>query len=432
VPLPPGSLEIPPIAMADGDSVTVFGVPEAQRNYVAIEGNVYLPGKFGLEPGLTLSRLVARAGGFQPATYSGRALVSRLNAFDQTRRVIAVSLPRDSMAAWTDDPILQDRDSVVIFGLLETRPERTTVIVGAVNAPGTFPWEEGMTLHDLVLKSGGLAPGASLAFAEIAHLPENRTAGQLATTIRVPLDSTYLFDRDSLGRYIGPPGLAFQPSGAPEVVLEPWDHVLILLQPDFEFQQTVNISGEVAYPGTYALRTREDRLSSLIERAGGLTTWSYPEGVRFERDTGGVGRLDVNLTAAITKPGSREDLLLRPGDRVWIPRYQPSVRIEGAVLAPGSVLWESGKNFGYYIDAAGGATPQGDRGRAVVTQANGKAQAHRGGFLFFGGSDPVPNPGATVTVPLKEVKPPRDNTTLYVALASIIASTATIIIALQP
>ena len=432
VPLPAGSAEIPPVPMADGDSVTVFGVAPAQRNFVSIRGNVYNPGRFGLEQGLTLSRLVTLAGGFQPATYSGRALISRLNEADQTRSLIPVSLPTDSLAPWSDDPMLQDRDSVVIFGLLETRPVRTTVIVGAVNSPGRKPWEAGMTLRDLILESGGLAPGASLAFAEIARLPLDRSQGQLATTIRVPLDSTYLFDRDSAGRYIGPPGRAFPASGAPEVPLEPWDNVLIFRQPDFEFQQTVSVGGEVVYPGTYALESRSERLSDLVKRAGGLTALAYPEGVWFVRDTGGVGRLNVNLPAAMARPGSKEDLLLRGGDQIWITQYQPSVRVEGAVVSPGSVLWESGKNLNYYIDAAGGTTPEGNEGRAVVRQANGQTIAKRGGFLVFGGNNPKPNPGGTVFVPKKEVKPPHDNTGTWLAVASIIASTATIIIALQP
>ncbi|HOX19431.1 MAG TPA: SLBB domain-containing protein [Gemmatimonadales bacterium] len=431
VPLPAGSTEIPPIAMADGDSVIVFGVPTAQRNYVSIEGNVYLPGRFGMEQGLTLSRLVALAGGLQPATYTGRALISRLDPVDQTRSLIGVALPRDSTAPWVDDPPLVDRDSVVIFGLLETRPERTTVIVGAVNDPGTVPWQEGMTLRDLILQAGGLAPGASLEFAEIARLPATRSGGELATTIRVPLDSTYLFDRDSAGQYIGPPGAAFQPSGAPDVTLQPWDNVLIFRQPDFEFQRTVMVGGEVKLPGIYALETREDRVSGLVARSGGLTKWAYPAGVRFVRDSGGVGPLDIDLVAALANPGSEADLLLRPGDRLYVPQYIPSVRIEGAVLSPGSVLWEEGKNLDYYINAAGGPMNMGDRDRAVVRQANGKAQVTRGGFLFFHGSKPKPNPGATVSVPLKEVKPYRDNTGFYVAIASIIASTATIIISLQ-
>ncbi len=186
------------------------------------------------------------------------------------------------------------------------------------------------------------------------------------------------------------------------------------------------------YPGTYALENRSERLSDLVRRAGGLTALAYPDGVWFVRDTGGVGRLNVNLPVAMAKPGSKEDLLLRGGDQIWVTQYQPSVRIEGAVLSPGSVLWEKGKNLNYYIDAAGGATPEGNPGRAAVRQSNGQTLAKRGGFLVIGGTNPKPNPGATVYVPLKEVKPPRDNTGTWLAIASIIASTATIVIALQP
>src|SRR5712691_6077213 len=96
----------------------------------------------------------------------------------------------------------------------------------------------------------------------------------------LPLDSTYLFERDSLGRYVGPPGLAFPASGAPEVPLAPYDNVLILKQPEFDFQRRVVITGEVKYPGTYSLRSKQDRLADLINRAGGLTRPAYGEGIR--------------------------------------------------------------------------------------------------------------------------------------------------------
>ena len=262
---------VPPVQIEDADVVTVYGVPEAERNYVEIAGNVYLPGKFGFAPGLTLSALINKAGGLQPATYEGRAHISRLSPTDQTRRIIAVALPADSTAPWPNDIALEDRDVVTIYGRLAMRPERTVTIVGAVNEAKTVPWRDGMTLRDLVLAANGLKPGAWLDSAEIARLPLDRSAGQLATTLRVALDSTYLFDRDSLGRYIGPPGRAFRASGAPEVALEPWDNVLILRQPEFEFQRTVTIAGEVRFPGTYALRTKNDRLADLVARAGGLT-----------------------------------------------------------------------------------------------------------------------------------------------------------------
>src|SRR2546427_4471006 len=122
------------------------------------------------------------------------------------------------------------------------RPPRSTLfptrrssdlIAGMVMKPGAYPWHPGMTLRDLVLLARGPKVGADLKEAEIARLPEDRSQGQLATTIRVPLDSTYLFQRDSLGRYVGPPGLAFTARGTPEVPLQPYDNVLILKQPEW-------------------------------------------------------------------------------------------------------------------------------------------------------------------------------------------------------
>jgi polysaccharide export outer membrane protein len=421
---------IPPFALEDDDIVEVFGVGATERNYVEISGSVYLPGKFGIEPGLTLSRLIARAGGLQPATYAGRAHISRLDRADQTRRIIPVALPADSTAPWPADPSLEDRDSIVIYNRLDMRPTRTVSIAGAVNLPAILPWREGMTLRDLVLQAHGLVAGASLDSAEIARLPADRSRGQLATTIRVPLDSTYLFDRDSLGRFIGPPGTAFPRSGTPEVALQPWDNVLIFRQPDFAYQRTVTIGGEVRFPGTYSLRTKTDRLTDLLARAGGMTDRAYPAGIRFIRDEDGVGQLDVDLPRALGKPGSAQDIALRPGDRITIPEYQPSVRIDGAVNSPGSVLWEAGKGLDYYLGAAGGVAQNGDRGRTSVRHANGKTETQQGGFLFFAGHAPAPTPGSVVSVPTKPDRPPRDNLSFIATIAAMLASTATVLIAL--
>src|SRR2546430_1618259 len=141
-----------------------------------------------------------------------------------------------------------------------------------------------MTLRDLMLLARGPRIGADLREAEIARLPADRAQGQLATTLRVPLDSSYLLDRDSTGRYVGPPGLPFPASGAPDVVLQPYVNVLILRQPEFELQRTVTIVGEVHYPGMYALKAKSDRLAMLIQRAGGLTSQAYADGIRFYRD----------------------------------------------------------------------------------------------------------------------------------------------------
>ncbi|HET7042748.1 MAG TPA: SLBB domain-containing protein, partial [Gemmatimonadales bacterium] len=369
----------------DADAITVYGVPEAERNYVEISGNVYLPGKFGFAPGLTLSQLIHRAGGLQPATYAGRAHISRLDPATQTRRIIAVQLPADSTAPWTTDPVLEDLDGVTIYSLLPMRPERTLTIVGAVNNPTTVPWRDGMTLRDLVLQAGGLAPGAWLDSAEIARLPRDRRDGKLANTLRVALDSTYLFDRDSLGRFIGPPGLPFRATGAPEIPLEPWDNVLILRQPEFEYQRNVTIVGEVRFPGTYSLRTKNDRLADVIARAGGLTDRAYPEGVTFTRASDSIGRVNIDLSNALRRQRSRDNVILQPGDRISVPEFQPTVKVTGAVNSPGSVLWVPGQDLGYYIGAAGGLAHNGDGDRASVRQANGEVRTRGHKFLFLGG-----------------------------------------------
>src|SRR5207237_10892604 len=170
---------------------------------------------------------------------------------------------------------LEDGDSVVVDAVKPLAGQYYVTIVGRVNKPGAYPWREGMTLRDLVLLARGPTVGASLNEAEIARLPADRAGGQLATTERVPLDSTYLFERDSLGRYVGPPGVPFPAKGTPEVPLKPYDNVLILRQPEFDFQRTVAVIGQVRFPGTYSLRTKTDRLADVIARSGGLTRQAY-------------------------------------------------------------------------------------------------------------------------------------------------------------
>src|SRR5713226_6302435 len=135
-------------------------------------------------------------------------------------------------------------------------------------------------------------------------MPNDRSKGQLATTIRVPLDSTYLFERDSLGRYFGPPGIPLPSKGAPEATLQPYDNVLIERQADFDFQRTVIVTGEVRHPGNYSLRTKSDRLADLLGRAGGLTAQAYPEGIRFVRTVNSVGRINVELRQALQDTAS--------------------------------------------------------------------------------------------------------------------------------
>ncbi len=424
---PDSGATIPRVPLADGDSVMVDTLASAIRHYVEIRGSVYQPGRFGFQSGMRMSQLVARAGGFRPDTYAGRAHIARLSLTDSLRHQIAVPLPGDNTQTWTDDPVLQDYDVVTIFGRTDMRDSMYVSIHGMVNKAGTYPWREGMTLRDLMLDASGPKIGADLQEAEIARLPDDRAGGRIASIIRAPMDSTYIFDRDSLGRPIGPPGLPFPASGAPETTLKPYDVVTVLRQPDFEMQRTVKIVGEVVYPGTYALRTKSDRLVSLITRAGGLTRRAYPDGIRFTRTLDSVGVINVNLPGALRDTNSVDNLILQPGDSVMIPEYEPSVHVMGAVNSPGSVLWKSGEGLGYYVSAAGGTGRYAVPDRISVHYANGEVRTVHRSWLFFS-SSPTPGPGSTVIVPARDPNDRTDVVALFGSIAQTLASMMAIIL----
>jgi len=401
-----------------------------------VTGAVSRPAIYAIKSGEHLADVLHAAGGFRPDAALTRVTIFRFLPIAERRQpplargAIDIALaPVDSGGA-TVGPVavpsvtLEDGDSIVVDSLPPLSAQYTVGIAGMVNKPGVFPWRPGMTLRDLTLLARGPRIGAYLKEAEIARLPSDRSAGQLATTIRVPLDSTYLIDRDSLGRYIGPPGLPFAASGAPEVPLEPFDNVLVLRQPDFDYQRTVTVLGEVRYPGVYSLQTKNDRLSEVIGRAGGLTAQAYADGIRFIRTQNDVGRINVDLVRALRETGSSANLTLQPGDSIYLPEYQPSVKVSGAVNSPGSVLWRRGADLGYYLSAAGGFAQRADKGGVSVRFANGEVRT-RGRGLFHG--DPKPGPGSEVFVPAED---PTAHKTDYVALlgaiAQILASALTI------
>jgi len=409
-----------------------------------VTGAVVRPAIYELKGTETLADLVRTAGGFRPEAQLSRVAVYRLLPAAErgpgapTRAVIDVALrpsrrgargavpPGDPPLPVTMPAIgLQDGDSVVVDTVQPLSGQYYVAIAGMVRKPGIYPWREGITLRELVLLARGPTVGADLREAEVARMPEDRTKGQLATTVRVPLDSTYLFERDSLGHYFGPPGLSFTGKGAPDVPLQPYDNVLILKQPEFDFQRTVVIAGEVQYPGTYSLRTKTDRLADLVTRAGGLTSRAYPEGIRFARAVDHVGRINVDLPRAVRDTSSSSNVILQPGDSIEIPEYQPAVKVSGAVTAPGSVLWKQGAGLDYYLDGVGGFTYLADKGRVSVRYANGDVRTRRKALFFS--STPRPGPGSEVFVPVRDTTGRVNAVQLFTSIVQIIASTVTAI-----
>ena len=397
---------------------------------VRVTGAVLRPAVYELKDGETLADVLAAAGGFRADAGRERLKVERVLPPDtrgpQTTARVTIDVPMTG--ATPPRFALEDGDVVRVDALADATEQFTVAITGMVQQPGIYPWRPGITLRELMVLARGPRTGADLREAEVAKLPADRSRGQLATTVRVPLDSTYLFERDSSGRYVGPPGLPFPARGtAPDVPLEPFDNVLIFRQPDFELQRTATITGEVLYPGTYALRTKDDRLADLVQRAGGLTPQAYAEGIRFIRPTDAAGRIDIDLRNALRNAGSRDNIILQPGDSVAIPEYQPSVKVVGAVNSPGSVLYRRGAGLEYYLSAAGGFTRLAEKGQVSVRFANGEVRTVRHSLLFS--SKPTPGPGSEVFVPAKDPNAPRtDTVALFGAIAQILASTVAIIV----
>ncbi len=418
----------PPFPMATGDSVTVFEVAERRRNVIIVTGNVWTPGPVGFTAGMRLSEAIRLAGGPKPDVYLEQIAVTRLQG-DSTRLQLRSSF-RDSTGAVGDDLPLQEDDEITVYSRSTFRPLRYIAVTGAVRKPGRVIYREGITLRDALLAAEGLTEDALLTEAEVARLPNDtsRAGGRVAVTFRVPLDSTYIFDRGPGGRYLGPPGVGAPAAGAAEVVLQPYDNILIFRQPDWEFQRTVSLTGQVRYPGRYALVTRTDRLLDLINRAGGLTREAYPAGIKFYRSSDRGGRIGVDLPAVLANPKFRDNLILSGGDSIIIPEYIPVVYVRGAVNAPMSVTFVAGKSMEYYVAAAGGYGRDADKNRSYVTQPNGKVESVHKRWSFLPDSKPEPLAGGAVFVPERDPADKKDWVGLAGSIAQILASLTAIVV----
>ena len=419
----------PSIPVLDGDVIRVFSVASRVRNRIYVRGDVWSPGSQGLAAGMKVSDALRLAGGVRSDVYLGQLLISRTQP-DSSRLQLRASL-RDTTGVVINDIPLQEDDEIRVFSTSEFRPTRYVAINGAVRKSGQFPFREGMTIRDLVLLAGGLDQSAYLNEAEVARLPENRAGGVTARTFRVPLDSSYIFERGPDGKYLGPPGLPAASGPSPEVVVQPYDNVLIMRQPDWELQRTAVIAGEVRYPGKYSLKTKTEKITDLISRAGGLTSDAYANGVIFYRHSNGVGRIGIELPDVLRNARSLDNLPLQDGDSLYIPRYNAVVNVQGAVNSPVSVTWSPGKSIEYYIRAAGGPSRKADERRAYVTQPNGKVEARASHFLVPDGL-PKPNAGSTVFVPERDpFDKPLDSLASLGTIAQIMAGLATLVIALR-
>ena len=429
------------VILRQGD---VVFVPLRGRR-VKLYGSVVRPAHYELDADNDLSDILDASGGFAPAANRQRITIHRVvrpsergpGSSDRIAIDLGLTPSRDPsepghIGGVIIPPIgLQDGDSIVVDEVQDLRDSYYVSITGMVAAPDTLPWREGMTIRDLLLMARGPIVGADLREAQVSRLPDDRGLGELADALLVPLDSSYISQsqRAPDGRYVGPPGVPFPPEGSsPEFILQPYDQVLILRQPEFEMPQSVQITGEVSVPGEYTLLTKNDRVTDLIGRANGLLDTAYPEGAQFFRQQDALGRINVDFLTLQDDPSDQANLLLQPGDSLHIPEYSPTVVVLGAVNSAVAVLYREGENFDYYLANAGGYRNDADKGRVSVRYANGLARTPSS-FLFWT-SYPTPGPGSVVSVPARDPGNRFDTIGLITNLVGILGSLTTVIVVL--
>ncbi len=422
----------------NGDEITVDPILNRFSNRVSISGAVWRPGEFELEEGMMLSQLLEKAEGLKPDAFRSRGIINRLSdSFDFT----IISFDVDALIEQTHkhDIALQMEDEVIIKSIHEMREDLTVTIKGEVQKPANYKYREGMTLEDLILNANGFKASASEARIEI----NRRIIGDAAPQFRGPsMAETFIF---SVSRDLR------LNDAAGSFVLEHFDQVFVRKRPDYQTQKYVFIEGEVLFPGEYTLTNRQEKISDLVKRAGGITSEAYIEGatllrlihqlerteVEIDPDENNIINIDnssdryigINLDKILNKPGSKEDLYLRPGDIIRIPSELQTVSIRGAVLRESEVRFQEGTGLRKYVNRAGGFSDNARKRNAYVVYANGDVVAQKK-FLFFNNCPKI-MPGAEIIIPEKEPKPRMTSGERLSVLSAVVSMSAVVVTALS-
>lgn len=402
--------------LKDGDVITVGTILDRYANRVELKGAVYRPGMFALGNDLsTVRELVSKADGLTEDAYTDRVLLYREGP-DLELQVIALDL-KNIMNGTAPDVELKRNDLLVVSSIHELEERGALYIGGQIARPGTYPFADNTTIEDLIFQAGGLLEGASTARVDVSR----RIVDPSSTTPTQQLSQIYTISIEN-GLAVGD-GEGF--------LLKPYDHVEVRRSPGYSSQETVSVTGEVLFSGAYTLQKRNERLSELVRRAGGIIEGAYVKGASLSRkltademtarrealrmamansqagqgDSIAVNKIDISSTynvgidleMALANPGTHYDLVLQPGDVLHIPEQQSTVKISGDVMFPNAVVYIPGKKLSYYIDQAGGYGQRAKKGKAFIVYLNGSvAKAKRNAKI---------EPGCQIIVPSK----PRSN-----------------------
>ena len=404
-----GEFDLNDFKLMDEDSVSVDSTLNRYQNMVEIKGAVFRPGMYHVGGNIsTVKALVEAAAGLKEGAISQHAVMHRMKA-DRTLEVLSVDV-RGILEGTVPDVALRNEDVIYIASREEHNEQRTVTINGEVLYPGVYKYADNETVEDLIIQAGGPTEAASLVKIDVARRVTNPNAleseDQIAQTFSFKLNPDFSINNQ------------------PDFTLQPFDEVYVRRSPSYNEQQNITIEGEVQFQGTYALSSKGQRLSDVLKQAGGLTKRAYPEGAKLMRqmtqeeremletmlrtaqrnsgnDSIDVRKLMTNtsypvgieLDKALKNPGSDDDPVLREGDRIIVPQYNGTVKINGEVLYPNTVYFKEGKNTNYYIDLAGGVTSTGKKSKTIIIYMNGMvAKADR---------KHKPAPGCQIVVPTK-------------------------------
>jgi protein involved in polysaccharide export with SLBB domain len=395
-----------PYALEDGDIVSIQRISDLPQNRVSINGNVRKPGVYEWKPGLRIRDLILLADSLQRNTFSERGTLFRL--LPNLRREIYPFNPRLAIDNQeSDNLLLQNEDSLVVYKESQFYPTQTVRVSGAVRNPGTFTRFDKMTAGDLVVLAGGLTEGATLKRWEVARIDSTKI-GVFSKIFRFDVQSDYWNNANGSG-----------------FVLADFDQLAVPFDSLYSIRKSVTISGRVMYPGSYAIRHEQEKVSDIIQRAGGLKPGYYLEGSRLIRKANGAGLVPINFKTILDDPKSIDNLSVLDGDVIEIAEWDNVVYVRGEVFVPSAVVYKKGASLGYYITQAGGYKEEADDGKTVVSLPNGRKR-EKGWFIF---PDPEILGGSTILVPKKIEK--EDKTLPIIRdMATMLASIAAITVAL--
>ena len=421
--------------LADGDAVKVEAMLDRFENMVEVKGAVFRPGQFRLgEQVTTVRSLIEQADGLTEDAFTAHGVLHRMRA-DRSLEIISVDVAGIMAGTVADIPLVNE-DVLFIPTQTELINSRYVTIEGEVLSPGEYQWAANMTLEDLVMKAGGLTDAASVAKVDVSRRlvdpKATKSGSELAKTFTFALKEGFVID------------------GTPGFTLEPYDIIQVFRSPGYRTPRQVSIEGEVNFAGRFTLEKKNQRLSDLVQRAGGITADAYVEGARLERrmdeterarlqmamqtarlskdskdsvslekvNMSDVYTVGIHLDEALKHPGGDDDLVLREGDRLIIPEYEGTVKISGDVMYPNTVAFEGDKGYKWYVRQAGGFGERAKKKKTYVVYPNGTmAQVNHGAKI---------TPGCEIIVPSKPKKDAM-TTAQWMAIGSSSASIATMI-----